>query len=188
MAALFLVRHGEPETNWGGSGADPGLSNRGRAQSLAAAECLATMGPLTLITSPMRRCRETAAPFAEWSRRAPSIEPRVSEVAAPVGVGDRRAWLQQNFPWRSAPLRWSALHPELHEWRRAVLSAVSSLSGDAVVFSHFVAINVIVGAAMRSADTIVCRPDHASITRLEVGDGRLTLVQLGAQIEIGEIL
>lgn len=188
MASLFLVRHGEPESGWGDAAADPGLSERGRAQALAAAENLAAIGPLLLASSPMRRCRETAAPLAQLLQRAPSIELRVSEVVAPAGVGDRRVWLQQNFPWRTSPRQWSALHPDLHDWRRAVVDAVSNFSGDAVVFSHFIAINVIVGAALGSENTIVCRPDHASITRLEVGDGGLRLVRLGAEMEDSEIL
>lgn len=188
MASLFLVRHGEPESGWGGDVDDPGLSERGRAQAQGAAEHLAAMGPLLLASSPMRRCRETAAPLAQLFQRAPSIEPRMSEVIAPAGVVDRPSWLQQNFPWRSAPMQWSALHPDLHDWRRAALDAVSNFSGDAVVFSHFIAINVIVGAALGSENTIVCRPDHASITLFEVGDGRLRLVRLGAEMENSEVL
>lgn len=85
-------------------------------------------------------------------------------------------------------MQWSELHPDLHGWRHAVLDAVSTFPNHTVVFSHFIAINVIVGAALGSEDTIVCRPDHASVTRLEVCDGRLQLVQLGAELEDGEVL
>ncbi|MEQ1618782.1 MAG: histidine phosphatase family protein [Terricaulis sp.] len=188
MTSLFLVRHGEPESRWGDVDPDPGLSERGRAQAGAAAELLAAAGAAALISSPMRRCRETAAPLAEMFYRAPSIEPRVSEVVAPPDVDDRPAWLQRNFPWRTSPKQWNKLHAALHDWRRHVLEAVSNLADNTVVFSHFIAINVIVGTALGSEDTIVYRPDHASVTHLEVDHGRLRLVRLGVELEDSEVL
>ena len=42
------------------------------------------------------------------------------------------------------------------------------MAGDAVIFSHFIAINVVVGAANRSEQVLSFRPDHASVTKVEV--------------------
>src|SRR5688572_27744295 len=99
MTRLFLIRHGEPEAAWGGATADPGLSAAGRDQAARAAAALADLGPLAVVSSPMKRCRETAAPFEARTGQKALIEPRVSEVVAPSNVRDRRVWLVENFPW-----------------------------------------------------------------------------------------
>jgi probable phosphoglycerate mutase len=63
---LLLLRHGEtPHTAAkvfsGSGGADPALSPRGQEQAKSAGEALAARGDLdAVITSPLRRCRETA--------------------------------------------------------------------------------------------------------------------------------
>ena len=189
MTGLVLIRHGEPAAAWGGSAADPGLSALGREQARAAAERLSELGQLDVVSSPMRRCWETAAPFAEATGRPPILEPRVSEVVAPPEVTDRRVWLQQTFPWRGgAPLLWTSLAPELHAWREAMLGYVRGLNADAAIFTHFIAINVIVGAALERDETIVCRPAHASITELKLDCGALRLVRVGAEMANADVL
>jgi len=189
MARVFLIRHGRPSQIWGGAGSDPGLSEIGVAQAEAAAEVLETFGPLDVVSSPMLRCRETAAPYALRRGLAPVLEPRVSEIVAEEGIEDRAVWLQTRFPWREArPSRtWSTLEPRLHRWREDMLSFIRSLRADTAVFTHFIGINVITGAAMGREETIVCRPDHASITELAVDDETLRLVALGATMQIDDV-
>jgi broad specificity phosphatase PhoE len=183
---LFLIRHGEPESAWGDPGGDPSLSAKGHAQ--AAAARLGAHGPLAAISSPMRRCQETAAPFLFGA--SATIEQRVSEVATPGDVADRRAWLRRNFPWQDAEARrtWEELDITMREWRERVLAALREIETDAAIFTHFIAINAIVGAAINRRDTIVCRPDHASITEVEMRDGKLHLLRLGVQMSVGDVL
>jgi broad specificity phosphatase PhoE len=63
---LVLLRHGEteltPQKRFSGSGgSDPGLSATGRHQAEATAAALAARGTVqAVVTSPLRRCRETA--------------------------------------------------------------------------------------------------------------------------------
>lgn len=189
MARLFLIRHGEPEAAWGGASDDPGLSEAGRVQAAAAANALSVVGSLALVSSPMRRCRETAAPLEAKLGADARIEPSVSEVVAPPGVGDRRAWLRENFPWDpGVPRRtWSEVDPALRRWRDEVVSSVLTLTRDTAVFSHFIAINALASAATGSDDTIVCVPGYASITEFEVRDGALLLVRLGDSMVQGEV-
>lgn len=188
MSRLFLIRHGEPEAAWGGSMDDPGLSEVGRNQAEAATAALTKLGGLHVISSPMRRCRETAEPYARARDLTPVIEPRVSEVATPAGVADRRAWLLQNFPWQEGPTRpWRELSPDLAAWRAQMLGCISTLDKDYAVFTHFIAINVIVGAALARKETIVCKPGYASITELAVEGGALRVVQLGEEMRVGEV-
>jgi len=188
MSRLFLVRHGEPSAAWGDA-ADPGLSPLGLSQAEAAAAALAGHGPLLVVSSPMARCRETAAPYARQAGVEPRIEPRVSEVSTPADIADRRAWLRETFPWAPgiAPRMWTSLDPALHAWRSDVLAALDALDQDAVVFTHFIAINAIVSAVTKDPHTIACRPGHASITELARENGVLRLVELGAQIDVGDV-
>jgi broad specificity phosphatase PhoE len=78
---------------------------------------------------------------------------------------------------------WSSLEPETRAWRDDALWVANAWAGDIVVFTHFIFINAVVGAAMKSEQTIVCHPDHASITELVRENGELKLVKLGAQMQ-----
>jgi len=189
MARLFLIRHGQPAGAWGGRDSDPGLSEAGLAQAHGAAAALEAFGPLAVISSPMQRCRQTAAPYASRRGVEPTLEARVGEIVADAGADDRAAWLQARFPWRDpGKVRtWSSLEPRLHAWRKAMLDFVSDVRRDTAVFTHFIAINVIAGAALKRDATIVCRPGHASITELEVADGALALVRFGAEMQIDDV-
>ncbi|MFF8502238.1 bifunctional RNase H/acid phosphatase [Streptomyces anulatus] len=70
-ATLVLLRHGEtaltPEKRFSGSGGtDPELSATGRGQAERAAEHFAALGTVqAIVSSPLRRCRETAAAVAD---------------------------------------------------------------------------------------------------------------------------
>lgn len=184
MTRIFLIRHAEPAEAWGEEANDPGLSPRGRSQAEAAAAALAGFGALDIVSSPMRRCLETADPFVRRAGAAPRLEPRVSEVAAPPDVADRRAWLKTSFPWdKDAERRpWASLDPALRAWRDEVVAALKALKRDTAVFSHFIAINAASSHALEREESIVCTPAHASITELLLEDGALRLVRMGAQV------
>jgi broad specificity phosphatase PhoE len=189
MPRLFLVRHAEPAAGWGGDALDPGLSDLGREQAEAVAQSLSAIGNLEVVSSPMLRCRETAAPYAALRGVAPRIEQRVSEVVAPPGVQDRRSWLRETFPWDDGVARrqWSDVPQDLLGWRHTCSAALREMSADAVVFTHFIAINAIVSAASGSADTIVFRPAHCSVTELGLDSGVLRVVSLGAEVHSADV-
>ncbi|MFD6276124.1 bifunctional RNase H/acid phosphatase [Streptomyces sp. NPDC060209] len=69
-ATFILLRHGEtaltPEKRFSGSGgSDPELSETGRHQAACAAEAFAARGTVQeIVSSPLRRCRETAEAVA----------------------------------------------------------------------------------------------------------------------------
>jgi broad specificity phosphatase PhoE len=177
---VVLVRHGHAAAGWGES-LDPGLDDVGRAQAAAAAEALHHLGPCPLSTSPLRRTRETAAAFASRWGDEPFVDPRVGEIMAPeaMGLADRAEWLAGVM--RS---RWSDLELGLQQWRNQVLDAFVELgAGDGirVVVTHFVAINVAVGAASGDARVTCFLPDNCSATVLEVDGGSLRLVERGAE-------
>lgn len=183
---LFLIRHGEPEAAWGEAD-DPGLSAKGRTQAEVAARTLPD--GLAIVSSPMRRCRETAAAYETRLAASSRIDARVSEVATPEGLADRRAWLAETFPWRlgAAPRLWGSLEPALHRWRAEAIDAVRALERDTAVFTHFIAVNAVVGAALGREETIVCRPAPASITSLSLEGGVLRLIAHGESMDTGDV-
>jgi broad specificity phosphatase PhoE len=176
MSRVYLVRHGRAAADWG-SHVDPGLDKVGRAQAEAMAKKLDTNGPLPLVASPLRRTRETAAALErQWGVGA-RIEPRVGEIASPVeDLTARAEWLRGIMQ-----RRWPELDEPLQRWRGAVIDALRELGEDTVVVSHYIAINAAVATALGDERVTCFRPDHCSCTVLDVVDGRLVLIELGAQ-------
>lgn len=90
-ATFVLLRHGEtpltPEKRFSGSGGtDPGLSDVGRHQAERVAAALAARGTIqAIVTSPLRRCRETADAVA----RRLGLDVRVEEGLRETDFG---AW------------------------------------------------------------------------------------------------
>ena len=54
---------------------------------------------------------------------------------------------------------------------------------DAVVFCHFIAINVVVGAATGAEELIVFAPGNASLTEVGTDRGKLSLIALGREAD-----
>lgn len=176
MPRLYLVRHGRAAASFA-EARDPGLDPAGTAQAEAMAERLAPLGPLGLVTSPLRRTRETAAPLERrWGRRA-RVESAVAEIPSPVAdLAERGAWLRGIMSGR-----WDDLGPEFQAWRRAVLVSLAGIPETTVVVSHFIAINVAVGAATGDDRVVVFAPDHCSVTTVDVDGQALRLVERGAE-------
>ncbi|MEN6541096.1 histidine phosphatase family protein [Parvibaculum sp.] len=182
MPLIYMIRHGEAASGWDAD-MDPGLSEKGRAQSEAVArEIEARVGKkLPLISSPLRRCRETGEPLARTWAQAPRIDERVGEIPSPVhDLKTRGEWLR-GFMAGS----WSDAAPQggidFRAWRRGVAEALAGLTEDTVIFSHFVAINAAAGAALSDDRVILFRPDNCSVTVFEARDGGLSLVEMGRE-------
>ena len=78
---------------------------------------------------------------------------------------------------------WHDLPPNLKAWREALIDCVVSAPSDCVMFSHFVAINLLVGAANDNPAMVSFRPDNASITRFQSDGLTLTVLGLGEQAQ-----
>lgn len=177
MTRLTLVRHARPSGFWG-EAVDPGLAPEGRDQAERLAATLGAGAPRPIVTSPMRRTRETSAPLAAVWGVEVRVEPTVGEIPSPSDLEPdaRVRWLRETLSGT-----WGDASDAVRAWRRDLLDALASFETDVVVVTHFVAINVAVGAA-RGADRILsCRPDLASVTEIDAHDGGLTLVELGRE-------
>jgi broad specificity phosphatase PhoE len=158
VSRLYLVRHGQAAASWDRD-ADPGLDDVGRSQAEALIELVP--GDVPIVVSPMRRARETALPLEGHFGASARVDDRVGEIATPDGIGlaDRGTWLRDLMA-----CRWPDLAPELQLWRQGVLDALAELSADTIVVTHYIAINVAVGASRGDDRVVHTRPANASVT------------------------
>ncbi|HEY1448180.1 MAG TPA: histidine phosphatase family protein [Caulobacteraceae bacterium] len=183
MTHLFIIRHGRPSATWGGGDDDPGLDAEGERQAMAATQTLMALPPderpTRVVSSPLRRCRETARPFADALNIEAEIIEVVGEIPTPraFGPATRGEWLR-----RSLQGNWSEIDGDIDYdlWRRSVFEAVR-IRPRTAIFSHFVAINAVLSVIEGRDQVISFRPDHTSITVLDVtGDG-LRIVDRGRE-------
>lgn len=174
---IYLVRHGEAAAGWG-EHPDPGLSDKGAIEAEAVATRLIAMDISHAITSPMMRCRETSAPFAERSGLDVTVVPEVTEIPTPDAIGDRREWLRGLMAGT-----WSDVPDLVQSWHRNLLTKISELPEKTVVFRHFIAINAIVGHIAGAPAVTVFRPNYCSVTSLSNSGGKLTLVERGESLD-----
>jgi broad specificity phosphatase PhoE len=177
MPRLVLVRHGRATGGWDDD-PDPGLDDLGRSQAAGVASRLSTGSPVALWSSPLRRCRETAAPLAERWSASVAIEPRVAELPSPPGVplNDRVGWLKT-----ACQGTWTMLGPLYEAYRADVVAALIAQTSDAVIFSHFIAINAVIGAATGDDRVVIASLDNTSCTIFETDGTTLRLVDIGSE-------
>ena len=179
MGTLYLVRHGRAAAGWD-TDPDPGLDRIGGEQAAEVCAHLAPLGPLAIVTSPLRRCQETAAPLAAAWGVVPDIRPAVAEIPSPEGIpmGERVPWLRSAMQGT-----WSALGERYTTFRDGIPAELAALPGDTVVFSHFVAINAVIGVATGDDRLVIRSLDNCSVTVIEVTDGALRLVEGGHEAD-----
>jgi len=176
---IYLVRHGEAASTWSES-TDPALSERGQQQALAAAAALAARQaqPLALLSSPLQRAQQTAAPLAEQWAMPVMIAPAFREVPSTVPLPERQGWLRELMRGH-----WRDQDAAVQAWRASILERLRVLEQPCVIFTHFMVINAVLSHVAGTPATLYCWPDNASITHLRrAPDGRLVLVELGAQM------
>jgi len=187
MSRLYMIRHGSPSSTWGGADDDPGLDPTGHAQAQAARDWLLALPtgdrPQRVVSSPLRRCRETAEPTARALGISVEIDPRVGELPTPKGLAReaRPAWLQTAFQgtWDKIPG-----DRDYEAWRREVVASLAQ-HADTAVFSHYLAINAVLSHLAGDPRVLFFRPDHTSISVFETDGTRLSLVSRGREAATG---
>jgi len=180
MTKIYSVRHGEAAAGWD-QDLDPPLSPLGYEQARVAAQTLTRIvaNPKTIqcISSPIKRAHQTAQAFAELIQKEIIIEHRVAEIPSPISE------VQKRMPWLKSVMQdsWPNLSPELNLWRNNCINYIKSLENDCVIFSHYIAINVLIGHCQNNNAVINFHPDNCSIHQFEMQKGKLQLVQLGEQ-------
>ncbi len=177
MTTIYLIRHGQAEAGWS-TQRDPGLDDTGRQQASEAARAFAEREPLPVITSPLRRARETAHEFEMIWRRPAVVDDRVAEIPSEgMTLAERGEWLKA-----LRKRRWVELEDEvMASWRRAAIVSLLAITQDTIVVSHFMVINAVVSWATGDERVVCCQPMQGSRTTLERAGESFRVVEVGAQ-------
>jgi probable phosphoglycerate mutase len=183
---LVLVRHGATahtaakRFSGGLAGADPGLTDEGRAQVRATGEWLQPMAPEidALVTSPVRRSRESADILAGFLDHVVQVEDGLAEMEFGTWEGMTYAEVEQQFPDELAAwlgdLEYSpgggesfrAVEKRVLAGRDRLLSAYAGRT--IVAVTHVTPIKVLVAEALGAP--------LAAVFRMELAEASVTVV------------
>jgi len=176
---LVLVRHAEPVRVEAGSvdgPADPGLSPAGRRQAERLAAWLAAESPDALLTSPLRRATETAAPLAAALAVEPEIVDGVAEYDAAAGhyipIEELRATKDERW-YATIEGRWADVGGvDPAAFQRQVVPAlervIARFPGQrVVVVTHGGVINVYLAHVLGIDQLLWFHPEYTSVSRVQ---------------------
>jgi broad specificity phosphatase PhoE len=175
---LLLIRHAEPVRIASGdvSGpADPGLTTRGSEQAQRLAAWLAAEGVDVLVTSPLRRARETAAPLADSIGVEVEVVDGISEYDAHsdeyIPIEELRALKDER--WQATiEGRWADVGGvDPSAFQAQVVPAIDALiaanAGRKVAaFSHGGVVNVFLAHVLGIDRLLWFHPEYTSISRV----------------------
>ena len=174
---LVIVRHGRPEHIEDAQGAaDPDLAEIGHQQAERVGEYLAPVGIDLIVTSPMQRARQTAAPLARMLGLEPVVVDGVAEydrhdsTYVPAEVTRQRIRDGGTDESWTDPLSVLA-DDEKHQWMRGVQRAFDQIiaenSGRRVaVFCHGMVTSVWFAQMLGIDDTLRFVPDYCGVSRV----------------------
>jgi probable phosphoglycerate mutase len=155
-ATIFLVRHGETpqhgENRYVGR-TDAPLSDRGHAQAMELGEWAATARLSAIVTSPLRRARETAQPAAYKTGLDATVDDRLVELDFGAGDGLTAAEMRARFPAERAafeedpyahPLPGGEAPAAARARGRAALDDLTAAGGRVLVVAHGTLLRIVV--------------------------------------------
>jgi broad specificity phosphatase PhoE len=175
VGVLFLVRHGQTAANAAGlflGRADPPLTELGQRQARAIAAALPA--PSLLISSPLRRARDTAAAFG----RPVQVDERWIEMdygdvdGQPVASMTDEVWSRWRADPTFAPGGGESVAAVGERVRSACANVVDAAAqGDVVVVSHVSPIKAAIAWALGVPDTVAWRMyvADAAVARVKTG-------------------
>jgi len=178
---IYLIRHGQAAASWE-QDPDPGLSPLGQQQAQSAAAELATNSatPIdSIYSSPMQRARATALPFAARTGQEILIDNAFREIPTPPGIP-----LEQRMQWLQGCARqsWREADSLLVQWRQQLIERLCSIGDQAVVYTHFMVMNAVLGYIQDEPGLVCYQPDYCSVLAIANREGVLHLVDVGRQL------
>jgi broad specificity phosphatase PhoE len=189
MATVYVARHGESEANREGryqGRQDSPLSALGHQQTAALASTLSASRVACVISSPLRRCVETALPVAARLGVPLECDDRLVEIAHGTWEGRLRAEVEREdaarmHAWRTTPQHVSfnggeSLADVDARWRSFVASRLTD--GDAIVVTHDILVRLAILAATNRPLAQLWEPkaENAAYAIFEINDARWQLV------------
>jgi probable phosphoglycerate mutase len=183
MTTLLLVRHGHTDVagrRLTGQRRGVHLNRRGRAEAERLVERLDAVEVDAILTSPLERCRETAAPLAGARGIPPQQRRGLIEVDYGEWTGRSIAQLRRTRLWRSVMQAPSGVRfpggESLLEVQARMVDAASTIAatypgGTVVAVSHADPIRLLL------AHVAGIHPDH--LQRLAVDTGSVSAVSVG---------
>ena len=175
---LLLIRHAEPVRIAEGEvvgPADPGLTPRGHDQAARLGAWIAVEGVDAIVTSPLRRARETAAPLAAALGLEPEIDEGVAEYDAASGsyipIEELRELKDERW-YATIEGRWGDVGGiDPHEFQARVVPAVEALierhAGQRLaVIAHGGMINVYLAHVLGVDRLLWFHPEYTSVSRV----------------------
>jgi 2,3-bisphosphoglycerate-dependent phosphoglycerate mutase len=175
---LVLVRHAQPvrvEQGTVNGPADPGLSDPGHTQAVRLAAWLAVEPIDAVLTSPLRRARETAAPLAAMLDLPAEVVDGVAEYDAAAGeyipIEELRAAKDERW-FATIEGRWTDVGGvDPREFQTRVVPAIEELverfrGQRVVVVTHGGVLNVYLAHVVGLDRLLWFHPEYTSISRV----------------------
>lgn len=194
---LLLVRHALPLRSEPGQGADPDLSNEGRAQVARLPGALARFPISRVVSSPQRRAIQTAEPIAADHGLTVEIDDRFAEYDRELPVYIPIEQIRDENPQEWARMAEGHLPSTVDEdaFRARVRAAVYDVASAAehedtvVVFSHGGVINVVLHEILGTKRVLSFPIDYASVTRLLFSrSGQASVVTVNGTEHVWDLL
>jgi probable phosphoglycerate mutase len=176
---LLLVRHAQPVRVDEGTvegAADPALSAAGRVQAERLATWLAADTPDAVLTSPLRRARETAAPLAAALGCPAEVVDGLAEYDATAGeyipIEELRAAKDERW-YATIEGRWSDVGGvDPHQFQAQVVPAMESVIARypgrrVAVFTHGGVLNVYLAHVLGLNAALWFHPEYSSVSRVQ---------------------
>jgi broad specificity phosphatase PhoE len=186
---VLLIRHARPFHLTDPAGADPGLTPDGEGQAKRLAQALAECryGRIDrLVSSPMRRARETAASIDEALSLGVVVDDRLAELDhgwSSYGL-DIDSYADRRLLWEDMNAgKLGANVFDVADFRSRVRAGIDEVlqvvGGATAVVCHGGVINVVLADIVGARRTFFTEPDYTSVTRVHVfADGDREVVSV----------
>ncbi len=174
---LVIIRHGRPNHVEGTDGdADPDLAEIGHQQAERVGEYLATSRIDLVVTSPMVRARQTAAPLARMLGVDPIVVEGVAEYDrhdtsyVPAEINRARMQAGEEVPAWGDPLG-ALSDDERVQWTAGVARGFRDIIAEnpgrrVAVFCHGMVTSVWFAEVLGIDDTLRFTPDYCGVSRM----------------------
>ncbi|MCV7260806.1 histidine phosphatase family protein [Mycobacterium shimoidei] len=194
---LLLIRHALPLRSEPGQGADPDLSEDGRAQVKRLPDGLARFPISRVVSSPQRRAVQTAEPVAAARGLAVDIDDRFAEYDRDLPVYIPIEQIREENPQEWARMAQGHLPSAVDEaaFCARVRAAVDDVVAAAepqdtvAVFSHGGVINVVLHQILGTRRLLSFPVDYVSVTRLLFSrSGEATVAAVNSTEHVWDLL